>query len=690
MFLRVRWSTFVVRKMESMAVDESTLVEAIRNEPNDDALRLVYADWLTEHGNAKGEWIQLQIALHGLKPWDLRFDSLTESCASWLARHPSLVSHSDPRLVGIGEVVWERGFVSAISLDMRSLDWELLAQIPVRYPLLRTLRLIHCTADEFFRLVEQSCWSQIRELDLSGNRLGTEFVEQLSQCSWCSQLESLDLSQNRILDQGAQILAASPYFTSLCKLELRRNHLSNPAVTSLVRAPWFGQLVELDLSENHGITFYSWQTLMLRTEPNRLRKVGLEQCNLGRDFMRMSPHSGEGWSLTQLSLDSNQLASQHMDAISSVQFMTQIQELSVGNNPIGVTSMARLVQTCRSLRKLVADGTQLNGNTRVKPLWDWPLSLRSLDLSHNHLTDISLSQMLETLPEQLSSLSLNHNDVGKASLHMLTQSAFFPALRQLGLRFTRLTNEGVVRLMKSSHFPSLTKLDLGYNHLNSEAVRCLVGQDCLSGLLHLWLPGNQIDALGAHSLATAPILNELATLDLAENALSNEGARALAESKVLGNLRRLSLRRNRVTSPGAMALSQSTSLSRVQDLDCSENNIGQSGTEAVANAIVFRQLQSLDLSFNALGDAAAHALAHSEHLSQLKELNLRGNHLQEPGAKAIFYSTKLSGLIKLNLSDNRIPVAARQVLTLARLWSKPFKLVLLQAACSITNRSTNI
>src|SRR5262245_60956116 len=44
--------------------EERALLDAIRADPTDDAVRLIYADWLQEHGQSeRGELIRVQIAL---------------------------------------------------------------------------------------------------------------------------------------------------------------------------------------------------------------------------------------------------------------------------------------------------------------------------------------------------------------------------------------------------------------------------------------------------------------------------------------------------------------------------------------------------------------------------------------------------------------------------------------------------
>ncbi len=43
--------------------DESGFLEAIIEEPDDDGLRLIYADWLEERGDPRGEFIRLEVEL---------------------------------------------------------------------------------------------------------------------------------------------------------------------------------------------------------------------------------------------------------------------------------------------------------------------------------------------------------------------------------------------------------------------------------------------------------------------------------------------------------------------------------------------------------------------------------------------------------------------------------------------------
>jgi uncharacterized protein (TIGR02996 family) len=53
-------------------MEDIAFIRAIRENPEDDALRLVYADWLDEHGDPRGEFLRLQHSLADLRKKDPR------------------------------------------------------------------------------------------------------------------------------------------------------------------------------------------------------------------------------------------------------------------------------------------------------------------------------------------------------------------------------------------------------------------------------------------------------------------------------------------------------------------------------------------------------------------------------------------------------------------------------------------
>jgi uncharacterized protein (TIGR02996 family) len=98
---------------------ERELLAAIGAAPDDDAPKLVYADWLIDRGDARGEHIRLMIAGH-----DAEAAALRDAHPSWTSGLPARVRHA-------------KGFVVEATLDAETRDWPALL---ARHPLLRAAR----------------------------------------------------------------------------------------------------------------------------------------------------------------------------------------------------------------------------------------------------------------------------------------------------------------------------------------------------------------------------------------------------------------------------------------------------------------------------------------------------------------------------------------------------------------------
>jgi uncharacterized protein (TIGR02996 family) len=67
-------------------MDEDAFLRAILASPHDDAPRLIYADWLEERGDPRGEYIRLLCALDGLPGDDARAVEMRERLQALEAR----------------------------------------------------------------------------------------------------------------------------------------------------------------------------------------------------------------------------------------------------------------------------------------------------------------------------------------------------------------------------------------------------------------------------------------------------------------------------------------------------------------------------------------------------------------------------------------------------------------------------
>src|SRR3954470_1879563 len=101
-----------------MAPDEAAFLEGVCVEPDQDAPRLIFADWLDERNDPRGEFIRVQVALSQLSDRDLRRDQLVEREAMLLARFHSLWSEPLKRIASWTE--FRRGFVETVNTDART------------------------------------------------------------------------------------------------------------------------------------------------------------------------------------------------------------------------------------------------------------------------------------------------------------------------------------------------------------------------------------------------------------------------------------------------------------------------------------------------------------------------------------------------------------------------------------------
>jgi uncharacterized protein (TIGR02996 family) len=118
-------------------MSDSAFIKAIRAHPEDDVPRLVYADWLEEHGNPiRAEFIRVQCELASTPEHDPRYRILED-------REHEILSEYEPQFLGSGwpkdwplgpsEWSWRRGFLDDVTINFGNLlNAGYLSEHPVR------------------------------------------------------------------------------------------------------------------------------------------------------------------------------------------------------------------------------------------------------------------------------------------------------------------------------------------------------------------------------------------------------------------------------------------------------------------------------------------------------------------------------------------------------------------------------
>jgi uncharacterized protein (TIGR02996 family) len=218
---------------------EDALLRAVLAEPDDDAPRLIFADWLEENGRAeRAELIRLQCALAETPEDDPRRPRLAHRAEALIAAHWVEWGHE---LRGLAQA-WgfERGFVTRAVCDSAVFverARELFRLAPVHHLALRGARLV---MDRLARCRELD---RRLALDLAFNTIGNRGAHELGSCPYLTRLTALDLSFNNIYAAGARALLKLPHMPSLEGFSLVGNPIPDRERDALRRR--FGKVLSV-------------------------------------------------------------------------------------------------------------------------------------------------------------------------------------------------------------------------------------------------------------------------------------------------------------------------------------------------------------------------------------------------------------------------------------------------------------
>jgi uncharacterized protein (TIGR02996 family) len=235
--------------------------------PDDDALRLVFADWLEEHGEGqRAEFIRLQCEIARMTGTEEQLTSLANREKElWQTHGPSWCEEL-PKWVRY-KVSFRRGFPTILSctprqwlgargllarapiqtLTIQKLDMSTMAAFAATAHLagVRALQVSAYSHSERVRTIEHlsgsACASGLRLLDLhrggrTYNSTAGDVVARALAASNLSRLECLRLSFCEIGPAGIEALAAAPVLSSLRKLDLSDNSLGVEGALALKQA----------------------------------------------------------------------------------------------------------------------------------------------------------------------------------------------------------------------------------------------------------------------------------------------------------------------------------------------------------------------------------------------------------------------------------------------------------------------
>ena len=226
--------------------------QAIAARPEEDAPRLIYADWLEEQGDMdRAEFIRVQCELAQVSEAEPRRvgleyrqnQLLQRHCTAWLAALPVQPFW---RMRNGTYYEYQRGFLTALCVSTTEFLTHAQALFAAA-PLLEHVRFKRLDRRLLASLLQSPFLEHLTALDFSYERLEDAALETLTTAS-LENVTALYLTGNELGDDAARYVASAQGLHHLTLLDLAYNRVGNDGAQALIQADsLYGlQLLRLD------------------------------------------------------------------------------------------------------------------------------------------------------------------------------------------------------------------------------------------------------------------------------------------------------------------------------------------------------------------------------------------------------------------------------------------------------------
>jgi uncharacterized protein (TIGR02996 family) len=412
------------------------LLQAILEAPADDTPRLVFADWLDEHGQAdRADFIRLQIELAKMTLYDRRRPALTQREYDLFARHGS--AWSAPLIGRVRRWQFRRGFVEQVKLEV----WPLLqaGDMLARFAPVRELLIEDPDRDGIENLADWPRLARVETLDLTFSRMGDGALRALLASPHLGNLRELVLKWCDLTLDGLRALATSPALAALEELDLECNEVGGEAVLAFLNECRLPRLNRLCWG------LKDWSPELLRALPGLPLLPRLKSLNLlgskatEEDLLALAGARLDG--LDELNLAGKVCTPAVVAALAANPSLRRLRKLELSGNPIGDAGAAALA------------GSPLAGTLEE-------LKLKGCDVGWRGVRALARSPHLG----RLVLLDLSDNPILDGGPRALAGSETLAALQAVSINQCGVSSGGIRALLQSPLIDRLGWLDVGRNY----------------------------------------------------------------------------------------------------------------------------------------------------------------------------------------------------------------------------------
>jgi uncharacterized protein (TIGR02996 family) len=361
-----------------------SLLAAVFAHPDDDGPRLVYADYLQQQGDPRGEFIAIQCALARGGNDDRQQRKLERRQEELFQSHAKHWSAA----VGIGYYpgIFHRGFIKQARITSK--DLATYGEILFAREAFTSMVLVTRQYPGFTDFLSQiTSAPQLRTLEISGG-MGDPLASALAKSPLFDHLTHLNVSDTGLQPRATSLLVKSPHLTNLQHLLINNNPLKDQGARAIAKTPSFKNLKHLDVS-NTGILAPGASALVASKYLRCLEHLNLSNSQLASEGIQSMVQGWELPALTTLYLSNTNLGDVGALALARSPRLANLKNLDVSHNRIWMEGAQALVSSphLSHLSELNLQGTRISES-----------DLEQLQASYPHITFVSQREDTQRLP----------------------------------------------------------------------------------------------------------------------------------------------------------------------------------------------------------------------------------------------------------------------------------------------------
>ena len=528
--------------------------------PEDDAPRLIYADWLEEAGDPRGEFIRVQCELASLSSLDPRYHQARYRSRQLMTEHGE--QWAGELKQDVRKIAFHRGFIDNITLRARAFLSEheaLFQSVPVNW-----MRFIYVKGAGQ-GLADCEGLTKVRRLDLSNLQIPNEDLVAIFRSPHLNSLQSLDMRNFQAShDQSVgKAIAEMQSADCLEQLSLNGSIGTEEFFVALTSGDGFTALKELNCSSMYGSDtsvptiggwhFPSLENLTLRcslklddcealkTLPlSQIKKLDLMFSGIPATGLERIADEGCLDHVRELSLAHSRIGRKALNCLLTGERLSHCEKLDLRGLKLSsanaqTESLDRLARH-PSLTKLTELSIGGTGDTCLAPIFRsaFASTLKILELQDATLSVDSVRALIESgVSDRIEKLTLSSFIVDSSAIEILTE-AHFPALVSLNFSSgyeqhdNRIRDADLRQFVSSDAFPNLR--ELSFEHTGSpKTVEALANSRHLSSLRRVCVKNITLKSDDARKLLTSENLPNLLELDVKGSLRRDRSKRLIKE-----------------------------------------------------------------------------------------------------------------------------------------------------------------